>query len=482
MELSEEFKTKLTALIGEAEYKEYEAQLDLPCVHGLRANRLKIRPEELRLLLDNNICIGESVPWCDDGYYFDVDPERMPGRMAYYLAGLYYIQEPSAMYPAANAAIKPGERVLDMCAAPGGKSLRAASDLDRTGFLLSNDISVSRAGTLLYNLELGGVENAMVTSCTPAELADRFGAGFDAVLVDAPCSGEGMFRKDPDALGSWEKYKSEKCMEMQRDILKNAAELVRPGGRIMYSTCTFDRGEDEGMIEEFISEHPEFELSELSKKGGVADGIAADHNSMSAAGASSGTDVSRTARLWPHKLKGEGQFAALLVKRGETEFDKYSEHSYFGVFSGKCSSYRLLKQYPEELKAFADKNLNSLPLQNAAFYVMGESLYACTFEPCDIDRLKVLRMGLLIGEISYGKLRPSQHFIMSMDRSIFARKISLDPFGSDIRRYLRGESLFVPEAKDGFTAVCAGDYQVGGGEVKSGTLKNMYPKGWRRII
>ncbi|MBP5781887.1 MAG: hypothetical protein J6X34_11735 [Clostridia bacterium] len=206
MELSEAFKTKLTALIGEAEYKEYEAQLDLPCVHGLRANRLKIRPEELKLLLDNNIRIGESVPWCDDGFYFDTDPERMPGRMAYYLAGLYYIQEPSAMYPAANAAIKPGERVLDMCAAPGGKSLRAASDLDRTGFLLSNDISVSRAGTLLYNLELGGVENAMVTSCTPAELADRFGADFDAVLVDAPCSGEGMFRKDPDALGSWEKY------------------------------------------------------------------------------------------------------------------------------------------------------------------------------------------------------------------------------------------------------------------------------------
>ena len=482
MELSEAFKTKLTALIGEAEYKEYEAQLKLPCVHGLRANRLKIRPEELKQLLNDNIRIGDPVPWCDDGFYFDIDPERMPGRMAYYLAGLYYIQEPSAMYPAANAAIRPGERVLDMCAAPGGKSLRAASDLDRSGFLLSNDISVSRAGTLLYNLELGGVENSMVTSCAPAELAGRFGASFDAVLVDAPCSGEGMFRKDPDALGSWEKFKSEKCMEMQRDILKNAAELVRPGGRIMYSTCTFDRGEDEGMVEEFIAGHPEFELAELSKTGGVANGIVLDDNSMPSGGASSGTDVSKTARLWPHKLKGEGQFAALLIKRDETKHDKYSEDCCTGAFSGKCSSYRRLKQYPEELKAFADKNLNSLPLENAAFYVMGESLYACTFEPCDIDRLKVLRMGLLIGEISYGKLRPSQHFIMSMDKALFARKISLDPFGSDIKRYLRGESLYVPEAKDGFTAVCAGDYQVGGGEVKSGTLKNLYPKGWRRII
>ncbi len=484
MELSTAYTAKLTALIGEDEFKKYEAQLKLPCVHGLRANRLKISADELKRLLDGNIRIGDTVPWCDDGYYFDIDPDKMPGRMAYYLAGLYYIQEPSAMYPAANALIKPGERVLDLCAAPGGKSLRAASDLGGCGFLVSNDISASRAGTLLYNLELGGVPNAMVTNCSPAELAERFGEFFDVVLVDAPCSGEGMFRKDPDALQSWEKYKSDKCIEMQRDILKSAAGLVRPGGRIMYSTCTFDRGEDEEMVNEFLQLSPDFTLAELPKAGGVADGI--DLLSDIESGVS-GSGVNRfkyCARLWPHKLKGEGQFAALMVRSGvdgvtSSNNDLVSAPS---ALNSKCQSYRLLKQYPEELKSFASQNLTCSPLAGASFYVMGQNLYACTFAPVNIDRLKVLRMGLLIGEINYGKLKPSQHFIMSLSNDAFIRKLELDPFGEDVKRYLRGETLYVPDAPDGFTAVCVNGYQLGGGEVKNGALKNLYPKGWRRVI
>ncbi|MBP5730586.1 MAG: RsmB/NOP family class I SAM-dependent RNA methyltransferase [Clostridia bacterium] len=245
MELPVSFSEKLTALIGADGYEEYARALTQPAAHGLRANRLKLTPPRLAELLNGSVRLGAQVPWCEDGFYFDTDPERMPGRLAYYLAGLYYIQEPSAMYPAANAGIRHGQCVLDLCAAPGGKSLRAASDLGGAGLLVSNDISASRAGTLLYNLELGGVPNVIVTNSTPAELEARFGAFFDVVLVDAPCSGEGMFRKDPEALASWEKYKTDKCVEMQRGILASAAGLVRPGGRIMYSTCTFDRREDE---------------------------------------------------------------------------------------------------------------------------------------------------------------------------------------------------------------------------------------------
>ena len=478
MELPASFSEKLTALIGERGYEEYARALTLPPVHGLRANRLKLTPPQLAGLLDGCIRLGETVPWCDDGFYFDTDPDRMPGRLAYYLAGLYYIQEPSAMYPAANAGIRPGERVLDLCAAPGGKSLRAASDLAASGLLVSNDISLSRAGTLLYNLELGGVPNVIVTNSTPAELEARFGAFFDVVLVDAPCSGEGMFRKDAEALASWEKYKTDKCAEMQREILRSAAGLVRPGGRIMYSTCTFDRREDEGMVEEFLAAHPEFALAALPKPGGVADGIP-----LSSGGAYDphSPDVTYSARLWPHKLAGEGQFAALLLKDGNSA-DAGGLDEGTDPRSKKTRSYRRLKEYPAELRAFAGSSLNALPFADASFCLMGENLYACTFEPPDIDRLKVLRMGVLVGELSYGKLRPAQHFIMSLKPDMFRRKLELDPFGSDVQRYLRGESLFVPGAEDGFTAVCVGGFQLGAGEVRGGTMKNLYPKGWRRVI
>ncbi|MBO4326161.1 MAG: RsmF rRNA methyltransferase first C-terminal domain-containing protein [Clostridia bacterium] len=466
MELPEAFSAELISLIGKEEYERYVEELGKPGTHGLRANRLKITSDELKVLLEGCCRLGEPVPWCDDGYYFDIDPAMMPGKLAYYLAGLYYIQEPSAMYPAANAMIKPGENVIDLCAAPGGKSLRAASDLGGKGMLVSNDISATRAGTLLYNLELGGVANAAVTNCAPEQLAERFGQYFDAVLVDAPCSGEGMFRKDPDAIASWENFKAEKCAGMQRSILNSAAELVRPGGRIMYSTCTFEPLEDEQMTEEFLKTHPGFELVELPKTGGVCGGEV-NSNAL-------GERVSYPVRLWPHRLRGEGQYAALFVKK-----DGYERSS--EAFS-RCASFRVLKQYPEELRAFAERNLTELPLAGNTFYVMGQNLYACPFEPVNIDRMKVLRMGLFVGELSYGKLRPSQHFIMSLNKDSFVRKLRLDPFGDEIKRYLKGESLPASGSSDGFTAVCAGDYQLGGGDVKGGMLKNLYPKGWRRII
>ena len=476
MELPLEYIQKIKSLIGEDEFGQYASELDKQCVHGLRANRLKIDPARLCSLegLTPVISPEEKVPWCDDGYYFDIDPEKMPGRMAYYLAGLYYIQEPSAMYPAANAMIKPGERVLDLCAAPGGKSMRIASDLAGSGLLVSNDISLNRAGTLLYNLELGGVPNVVVTNCTPAELRERFGAFFDAVLIDAPCSGEGMFRKDPNALKEWQSYTNGRCMEMQRGILTEAAELVRHGGRIVYSTCTFDMGENELMMEWFLQNHPDYKLAELPKTGGVAPGYGTDAH----------PELSRCSRLWPHRLRGEGQFAAMLVKdSGSGNDDKgFSGSDGNERKNENCRSYRRLRQYPEELKNFAEKNLNILPFDSWNFYVMGNFLYACPFEPFNIDRLKVLRMGVQVGEISYEKLKPSQQFIMALRPEDFRRKLELDAFGNDIKKYLRGESLYAPNAPDGFTAVCIKGFQVGCGEVKNGMLKNLYPKGWRRII
>lgn len=469
MELPRAYTDKIKDLIGESGLACYEKALSGPSVHGLRANRLKISAAELNSLLKDKVRLDGAVPWCDDGFYFESDPDMMPGKTAYYHAGLYYIQEPSAMYPAANALIKPGERVLDLCAAPGGKSLRAASDLAGTGLLVSNDINATRAGTLLYNLELGGVPNIIVTNETPLSLAERFGAFFDAVLVDAPCSGEGMFRKDQDALGSWETFKTEKCTEMQKNILASAALLVRPGGRIVYSTCTFDKRENEGMIASFLKDHCEFSLSELPKTDGIVSGYAAE----------TVPDLEKTVRLWPQNLRGEGQFAAMLVRSGDGPDVNYplpdSRH-------GASGSYRRLKTYPEELKEFASENLTSMPFENASFFTMGDKLYASSFGYIDIDRLKVLRMGLQIGEISHGKLRPSQHFIMSVDRGSFRNKAEIDPDGIEVRKYLRGETLDGVNAENGFCAVTVSGYQLGGGEVRNGIMKNLYPKGWRRLI
>ena len=450
--IPEKFRQKIIDMIGAEEYALYEMKLSGPCVHGLRANRLKIEKEKLSDLIKDCCALGEKVPWCDDGYYFDIDPAKMPGRSAYYLAGLYYIQEPSAMYPAANAMIKPGEKVLDLCAAPGGKSLRAASDLAGKGMLVSNDISASRAGTLLYNLELGGVPNAIVTNCTPGELKKRFGEYFDVVLIDAPCSGEGMFRKDEEALKSWEVFRNDKCAAMQDGILEEAAGLVRPGGRIVYSTCTFDVAENEGSVSRFLDSHPGFALRELPKTGGVSDGFATTAH----------PDLSGTARLWPHRLKGEGQFAAMMVKeRGGGE-------AAGAVRARSPRSFRILGRIPEEYVRFAADNFNYLPYEDCFFYMMGSNLFICPFEPADIDGLKTLRMGVHAGEISYNRFRPAQHFIMSLDRGAFRRKVDLDPDGAEIRGYLRGE--------------CVGGYQIGSGEMRDGIMKNYYPKGWRRII
>jgi len=490
IKLPEEFEQKMLAMLGPEEYKKYQEALAEARASGLRANRLKLSKTDLRTLTGDTLELREDVPWCDDGIFFNAADGSMPGRSAYYLAGLYYIQEPSAMYPAANAGIRPGMRVLDMCAAPGGKSARAASDLQGEGLLVANDISESRAGTLLYNLELAGVRNALVTNASPAELEARFGQFFDVILIDAPCSGEGMFRKDENALSGWESFRTGTCTEMQREILAHADGLLKPGGRLVYSTCTFDARENELMLAEFIAAHPEYRLLPLPKTGGVADGFsdpwkfpyAQDVSTLQLSDAEKAAmHLEYTARLWPTRLPGEGQFCGMLEKASRTVAPDADDVE-APVFKTRQSSYKKLKTVPEELRAFAQENFRYFPFETDNFYLIRDSLFACPFEPLNIDLLKVLRMGVHVGELNHGKLKPAQHFVMTLPEDVYKRTIELDPAGDQVKRYLRGESLETPGAANGITAVRVAGHTLGLGDVRGGILKNLYAKGWRRII
>ena len=294
MELPLAYINEMKALLG-AEYEDYLASFEEVRLYGLRANTLKISPAELAEKGEFSL---SPVPWCESGFYY-AEGER-PAKHPYYHAGLYYLQEPSAMTPGAMIPIEEGDFVLDICAAPGGKTTQLAARLGGTGLLISNDISAGRAKALLKNVEISGITNAIVMSEPPKKLAERFGGFFDKILIDAPCSGEGMFRKEPDMVKSWNEELLTFCREQQANILEHCASMLKTGGMILYSTCTFAKMENEDSIQTFLDNHPEFTLVPLEKNWGFVPGC---------------EPLTECVRLYPHKIKGEGHFLALLKKQ-----------------------------------------------------------------------------------------------------------------------------------------------------------------------
>ncbi len=295
MNLPEKYISKMKELLKD-EYKDYILSFDSGRYYGLRANTIKINPYDLKNKLKFNL---QPISWCKEGFYYD-ETER-PAKSPYYNAGLFYIQEPSAMSTASILDIKPGDRVLDLCAAPGGKSTQAGAKLKGCGIIVSNDISASRCKALLKNIEMSGIKNAVVTNETPERLALKFKRFFNRIIVDAPCSGEGMFRKDTAAIKSWEEHKSEICALMQKDILKCAAKMLSDGGIIAYSTCTFAPEENEEIINEFLNENTEFKLLDIDKSLGFDNGRFDWVKPPNC-------QISKCGRLWPFKIKGEGHF------------------------------------------------------------------------------------------------------------------------------------------------------------------------------
>ena len=428
--LPEAFLERIKRQLG-GEYEDFLASLERPRAVALRFNPLKGERPELPF-------VGDAVPWESEGFYYD--PEARPGLHVYHEAGVYYLQEASAMAPVALLAPQPGEKVCDLCAAPGGKTTQIAGKMQGQGFLLSNEINPKRAKILSRNIERMAVANALVTNEHPANLAARFPGFFDRVLVDAPCSGEGMFRKEEAAVTDWSQETVEMCARRQAEILHSAAKLVRPGGRLVYSTCTFAPEEDEEAVANFLAEHPEFTPEEVEAPWFVP--------------VENGGH-----RLWPHKLLGEGHFAAVLRKTGGEEED-------IPDFQGE--------KLPKQWLSFAKELGISLPRGKAVSF--GSKLFWAPEDMPDIRRLKVLRPGLELGEVKKDRFEPAHALALWLKTCETTQDYG--PESEEMKAYLHGE--VVPSQKKGWCLVQAAGYSIGWGKGDGRVLKNHYPKGLRR--
>lgn len=429
--LPQAFQERMKTVLGE-QWEAFRRSYEQPPKQGLRVNTLK---GDAGRLLDYGLFGLRPVPWAEDGFYYE-QGER-PGRHPFHEAGVYYIQEPSAMAVAGLLEVRPGERVLDLCAAPGGKTTQIAAAMKGEGLLISNEIHGGRARILSQNVERLGIRNCLVINETPEALSLRFPGFFHRILVDAPCSGEGMFRKDPQSRAQWSVENVKLCAGRQREILDCASRMLMPGGRLVYSTCTFSPEEDEETAKEFLLAHPEFE----------------EKSSL---------------RIWPHLSEGEGHFAAVLEKTGERDSAEPVRQQK-GIPE---------KKLPKEYLAFAEQTLHREEPFPLRYLTFGEHLYLFPDQMPDLAGLKVLRPGLELGEAKKNRFEPAHALALALKPEETPQCIRLPLDGQEIFRYLHGETIAAQSAK-GWCLVCAEGYSLGWGKAGNGQLKNHYPKGLR---
>ena len=445
-----EFLERMEKMLGN-DYRAFLESYDKEEYKALRFNPLRGKQEDFDR---NNSFHLNSVPWEENGYYYE--EEDKPGKHPYHEAGVYYIQEPSAMAPVHFLNPRPGETILDLCAAPGGKSPQIGSKMNGQGLLLTNEIHPQRAKILSENIERMGISNAIVCNETPQRLADRFEAFFDKILVDAPCSGEGMVRKNDDARNEWSPANVELCAKRQDEILECAANMLKSGGTIVFSTCTFSEEENEGSIRRFLESHPEFEVQNVP----LYDGMEQSEWGI---------------RLWPHKIKGEGHFLSVLKKEGPLE-------------TGDPICYELqkgqsIKQYNEFLEFCMENGLDKYEktdFMGGTYIVFGEQLYLLPKDAPKVDKMKVLRPGLHVATIKKGRIEPAHALSHILTQNDFKNVISLRGDSLEVRQYLNGQTLNA-EGNKGWNLVCVDSYGLGFGKLSGGILKNHYPKGLRSL-
>ena len=453
MKLPVAFEEQMRKLLKD-EYDTYAACFDMPMHHGLRVNTKKISIEEFLKISPFSL---KPVPWCPNGFYYDPTVDQ-PSKHPFYYAGLYYIQEPSAMTPACVLPINPGDRVLDICAAPGGKSTELAAKLAGTGVLVSNDISASRAKALLKNIELFGVYNSLITTEPPYKLAERFPHYFDKILIDAPCSGEGMFRKSYSMVTAWENNGNQLFADLQRQILTEAVKMLKPGGTLLYSTCTFSPLENEKSIEYLLSLDPTIHIASFEKYELFDDG----HPEWSDTG---DEELRKCARLWPHRLEGEGHFVTLCSKDGDAS-NQYN-HGDYPIKSGKLA--------PEIEEFFRNFNHRFDP---SRFEMAGEKLYYIPKDFPSVRGLRILRCGLFLGELKKKRFEPSQALAMALTMDDYSNVANLEADDIRVIKYLKGETIDV-DGENGYVLVCVAGYPLGWGKRTNGSIKNKYLAGWR---
>ena len=444
-----EFSQRMKNLLGE-EYESYERAVNDAPVRAFRVNTDKISIEAFEKI---NTFSKEKIPYVKNGFYLDFEKA---GNHPFHHAGMVYIQEPGAMAPAECIEIEEDWKVLDMCASPGGKSTQMKNKLGKNGLLVSNEIVPSRCKILTGNIERLGLENCVTTCMDTFRLAKTFPETFDMIMVDAPCSGEGMFRKDDTAIEEWSLQNVKMCAERQGDILENAAKCLKNGGYIVYATCTFSLEENEMTVCNFLENHPEFEIVQVKEevKNNTSDGVFYDGCTCE--------NIHFARRFYPHKSKGEGQFMAVLHNKNEIVFVK---------------KQKPLKEEKTDKTVFdfLDDTLETYDKEKVMMY-NGNPVYFT--KDLEIKKGVAFSCGVTIGEICKNYIKPHHQFFMAMGKN-FRRKIELTADSQEIEKFLRGEE-FETSCENGWAVVMVDGCSVGGVKVSNNKAKNHYPKGLRK--
>lgn len=499
--LPQAFLERMQRLLGE-EYGDFLEAFEKERSQGLCLNPRKISAEGERAVSQFGIkgpCAHTEqseaafaslspVPWAEHGYYYE--PGNQPGKHPFHEAGLYYIQEPSAMMPVGLLQVQPGERILDLCGAPGGKSAQIGARLRGKGILICNEIHPARAKILSENIERMGLGNVCVLNETPEHLAEVFSGYFDRILVDAPCSGEGMFRRNEAASEEWSPENVQMCANRQDGILDCAAKMLGSGGRLVYSTCTFAPEENEGSVSRFLRRHGDFRILSADKEPLGLTGC----DGMPAYVEEPVSGLEDTVRLWPHRIRGEGHFAAVLQKDGHRlkeagDFERKDRTK--ALETDKRPPVEFLQFCAENMKLCDGEIESILPevfdkLCRAAgleggfkFTKFGDNLYLTPSDIGSLKGLKVLRPGLHLGEVKKNRFEPSHALALALDPRAAAHVWNLRAEDPKVAAYLGGQT-FPAEGEKGWYLICVEGFGLGWGKLAGGTMKNHYPRGLRR--
>ncbi|MDO4276757.1 MAG: RsmB/NOP family class I SAM-dependent RNA methyltransferase [Eubacteriales bacterium] len=459
--LPQAFLERMKDMLG-SEYENFLNSYDSPRTFGLRVNTAKISCREFEQICPFPI---EKIPWIENGYFYQ--EESRPARCPYYQAGLYYLQEPSAMTPASRILVEPGEYVLDLCAAPGGKATALGAMLKGEGLLVANDISTSRARALLRNIELFGIPNVFVANETPKKLTKAFPQFFHKIILDAPCSGEGMFRKEEALARDWTPEKSGELAKLQRELILQAWEMLRPGGQLLYSTCTFAPEEDEGTISFLLEQCPETEILDIPGYEGFSPGIPSFGNND--------PRLDKCVRIFPHKMDGEGHFLALLQKPGSSLSDSVSAGTRLD-----SNGRKWMEVFFSEIGM---KSLGGHPFDWNRVEIRADKVYYLPPETQNFRGITFLRNGLYLGDLKKNRFEPSQPLALALHKDEAEAVISLPVNDQRLTRYLKGETLNIQPGEaaheKGWHLLCADGYPIGFGKLVNQVLKNKYPAGWR---
>ena len=438
--LPSEFKERMKKILT-VDYEDFLKSFDEEPVKSIRVNTEKISVKDFIKISPFEI---KKIPYTEDGFYVRSDNL---GNHAYHHAGLFYVQDPAAMMPVNTINLEEDYVVLDLCAAPGGKTTQIATKLKK-GILIANEINPNRAKILFSNVERMGLKNTIVLNNDAYTLSKKYSKTFDVIFIDAPCSGEGMFRKDPKSIKEWSQKKIEECSLKQKELLKNADIMLKDGGFIVYSTCTYSLEENELLLTEFLKDY-DYEIIEVNEE-------IKKYTSSGYVNKKINPELIKAVRFYPHIFKGEGQFACILKKKG--------------ILTKTKLNFEINNSLDKYIKNDVDVSLNA--------YIYDNKCY--TKLPFNIDGLKIVSSGVKLGEIKKDRFIYHHNFVTAYG-IYFKNKLYLNLDDPRLIKYLQGYEIFDSNVLNGYGVVFVDNYPLGLFKASNGVLKNHYPSGLRLV-